>query len=223
MADQDLPLRMAVVTRDDARAMGLIKYFTGIPCIHGHISQRYMDGHCVFCIYNKGTGRKDYYSTWRQNNLEKCAAYTAQYRKKNPHVGAEYMRRMRTEKRDELLAAERIRYAANPEKFAKKCQAYRNKNPQIYAMHARNRRSINKGAAGSHSTSDIQSLMKRQNARCVYCFQNIKKKYHVDHIQPLSKGGSNWPENLQLTCVTCNLKKKNIDPIKFAQRIGRLL
>jgi hypothetical protein len=29
-------------TRDEARAMGLDRYFTGIPCRHGHVAARYV-------------------------------------------------------------------------------------------------------------------------------------------------------------------------------------
>ena len=32
--------------------------------------------------------------------------------------------------------------------------------------------------------------------------------YHIDHIIPISKGGSEWDlDNLELSCPTCNLKK----------------
>jgi len=31
--------------------------------------------------------------------------------------------------------------------------------------------------------------------------------FHIDHIIPLSKGGENTKENLQVICRTCNLKK----------------
>lgn len=31
--------------------------------------------------------------------------------------------------------------------------------------------------------------------------------YHVDHVEPISRGGTNAPENLQILCAPCNLAK----------------
>lgn len=31
--------------------------------------------------------------------------------------------------------------------------------------------------------------------------------FHIDHIIPISKGGKNKEENLEVICRTCNLKK----------------
>lgn len=36
-----------------------------------------------------------------------------------------------------------------------------------------------------------------------------KGEYHVDHIIPLSRNGTNWPDNLALACQLCNLSKNN--------------
>ncbi len=43
---------MEIVTPKDAKARGLAKYYTGKPCTHGHMSERYTNsGTCIECIY----------------------------------------------------------------------------------------------------------------------------------------------------------------------------
>lgn len=41
--------RSDLVSRKVAIAQGLKFYFTGKPCKHGHIAERWIDGHCVLC------------------------------------------------------------------------------------------------------------------------------------------------------------------------------
>ena len=41
---------MKLISRDDARIDGLLRYFTGKDCKHGHICERYtLGGGCVQC------------------------------------------------------------------------------------------------------------------------------------------------------------------------------
>ena len=42
-----------------------------------------------------------------------------------------------------------------------------------------------------------------------------RKGTTLDHIVPLSKGGTNYYENLQLMCVICHRKKDNERPRRF--------
>ena len=52
-------------------------------------------------------------------------------------------------------------------------------------------------------------IFKRDNYTCQYCGKNLddKIKLHVDHILPLSKGGSNQENNLITACQKCNLEE----------------
>jgi hypothetical protein len=54
-------------------------------------------------------------------------------------------------------------------------------------------------------------VFQRDQGKCVRC--GAKENLHFDHIIPVSKGGSNSEENVQLLCETCNLKKS--DKIMF--------
>jgi hypothetical protein len=41
---------MEKISRETAVQLGLKRYFTGVPCIHGHISERYVaSNECVEC------------------------------------------------------------------------------------------------------------------------------------------------------------------------------
>lgn len=49
---------MQIIGRADAKALGLKRYFTGKPCKHGHIAERFVSGPCVEC--NNQTTREGY-------------------------------------------------------------------------------------------------------------------------------------------------------------------
>jgi len=50
-------------------------------------------------------------------------------------------------------------------------------------------------------------VFERDAYRCVKC--TSYKNLCIDHVYPLSLGGSNEPENLQTLCWKCNSKKSN--------------
>lgn len=54
---------------------------------------------------------------------------------------------------------------------------------------------------------DIRLKLKLQHIQCVYCKTSIKEYFEIDHIIPLSKGGSNESNNIQLLCQDCNRGK----------------
>ena len=82
------------------------------------------------------------------------------------------------------------------------------------------RRALNKGAEGCFTFEEWELLKKQYGYTCPYCGRKEPIiKLTIDHIIPLSKGGSNWIENIQPLCGSCNSRKKdniynNIDLIK---------
>lgn len=42
---------MQILSRTDAYALGLKKFYTGLPCVHGHVAERYVSTKgCVECL-----------------------------------------------------------------------------------------------------------------------------------------------------------------------------
>jgi hypothetical protein len=54
-------------------------------------------------------------------------------------------------------------------------------------------------------------ILRRDNFKCVFCGRgaNDGVKLHIDHIIPVSKGGTTEADNLQTLCEECNLGKSN--------------
>lgn len=58
----------------------------------------------------------------------------------------------------------------------------------------------------SLSDSERNYIHHRDNYKCVYCGEPSQ---HVDHVIPVSKGGTNDLDNLVAACSTCNLAKSD--------------
>lgn len=105
-------------------------------------------------------------------------------------------------------------------KSAARLRTYRKKNPERVREWHQNRRCRKVGRLPWGTLGRIGEL---QRWKCAICRSSIKGKYHVDHIEPIAKGGKHEPKNIQLLCPPCNLRKNAKDPIDYMQEIGRLL
>lgn len=142
---------------------------------------------------------------YRSSHAEHEKLRQAKYRAENP------------EKRRGSLA----RWVkANPERSKALHDAFLEAHPGYERLTRARRRARLANADGSHTIEDIQKQYVRQHGRCYYCGKDVGEKYHVDHVMPLAKGGSNGPENLVIACPQCNHQKKDKLPVDFC---GRLL
>ena len=48
------------------------------------------------------------------------------------------------------------------------------------------------------------------------CWMCGAEATEIDHVKPLSAGGSNWPANLRPACHPCNRAKSNHWPLRSA-------
>jgi 5-methylcytosine-specific restriction endonuclease McrA len=133
----------------------------------------------------------------------------------------------RAQNRDKLKERQAASRARNPEETRAKKNAWSKTwakaNPAKRSVFRRNRRARELTAEGSHTIEDVRRIYAAQKGKCACCKTKVGNTYHVDHIQPLSKGGSNWPSNLQILCPTCNLSKSDRNPVEFMQARGLLI
>jgi 5-methylcytosine-specific restriction endonuclease McrA len=72
----------------------------------------------------------------------------------------------------------------------------------------RKRRAIKLNSEGSHTLGEWELLKKQYGFTCPSCKKSEPEiKLTADHIIPLLKGGSDYIENIQPLCQSCNSKK----------------
>ena len=191
-----IPYDGPVVTRREAIKLGMDRYYTGKPCKYGHFSQRNVKMRiCDEC--RRGIKRSQYQNTkeWYQKyyveNKERKQSLCKAWNEKNRDKRREYTRI----------------FQANNHQRVKKSRI---------ASEAK-RRSVD----GKFDDCHIQEIGNLQNWLCNNCQCDISSKYHIDHVIPIALGGTSWPENLQLLCPPCNMKKRCKSPSDWDMENGR--
>lgn len=191
--------------------------------------------HCKPCKSEKDRA-------YAKANADKIAAKNHAWAYANPEKKAAIAKAWREANRENITKKQRAAYEANPKKVAAinlawresnteryitYAKSYRKNNPEMMAAYQRKRRAIKRKATGNHTAANIKEIFDKQSGLCANCrtslFKSGKEKFHADHIEPLSKGGSNDKNNIQCLCPSCNLRKNAKDPIIWAQENGRLL
>tara|TARA_R100000687_G_C6400655_1_gene141701 strand:+ start:468 stop:800 length:333 start_codon:yes stop_codon:yes gene_type:complete len=103
---------MEIISRKDAKAKGLKRYFTGKPCKHGHVAERYVCGPCVDCTSEKN---KERYLSKRDESIE----YSKKYNKEHRVDRREANKRYHWKNRDKELERKRIWREENPDSAKK--------------------------------------------------------------------------------------------------------
>jgi 5-methylcytosine-specific restriction endonuclease McrA len=207
-------------TRKDAKADGSDRYFTGKECIRGHVGLRSVaSGRCCECDRIKS-------QEWRKENPEKLKEIQARFEvttRKNKSdeykAGRNRQKREYAERRKEYFRElKRKNYADNKVELLKKMKIWRHENKEIIKVLNADYRGRKRGAEGAILISVVRSLEEYQGLKCNHCSTCIREKYHIDHNIPLSRGGSNKRENLQLLCPPCNLRKGALTQAEFEKR-----
>jgi hypothetical protein len=146
-----------------------------------------------------------YQHEYRLNNLERIRLVKQAYRRRNAAAISERGRRFRAE---------------NKERIAQQQRRYRIMNPEKILAHSRNARARKRNAPGWHTANDVKQQYEAQKGLCWWCGDYVGGRYHVDHRIPLKKGGTNYPDNICVSCPKCNLSKGAKFPWEFN---GRLL
>ncbi|WNL50886.1 endonuclease VII [Xanthomonas phage Murka] len=177
-----------VISRAEAKAQGLKRYFTGKPCPNGHLLERHVSsGGCVECA-------RAYAAAWYAANPERQRANAAAWYAANT---------------DRKSANDAAWYAANPERKRVGAAAWKAENPEKVAANVAARRAM-KLAAIPADWSDFDAFVMEEAAAACKRRESLHgEPFHVDHMVPLSRGGLHAWHNIQVIPARLNMKKGN--------------
>lgn len=156
-----------------------------------------------------------YARTYRLQNVAKCAAAVALWIKKNPDkmsaIRADWKKR-----NEQRVKTNRMAYRARPENIERERQ---NKKAWLLAnvgrvrqqaiIDAHRRRIRKQGCSGDCTYKQAMLRVEYHGWRCLYCKKILTlSTLTLDHLIPITRGGSNWPSNIAPACKSCNSKKR---------------
>lgn len=170
---------------------------------------------------------------WRRNNPRRFIEATQRWYAKNRdhalRVSRAYYyanreriiardRAYKAERRELLRAKSRERYARNKEHCLAIARAYRERNLEKVRERDRNsparfaashrRRVLIRNAKQKVTKQEWELILDRYGRKCLCCGRSQNEvALHMDHVVPLSRGGSHTADNVQPLCKSCNSKK----------------
>jgi len=100
----------------------------------------------------------------------------------------------------------RRKYWRDPEKQNARASEWRKENPEKDRSYTHTRRALKKQGGGSFTASEWKALCEQYDNKC--CYPGCDRTdLHMDHVIPLSKGGSSDISNIQPLCGYHNMSK----------------
>lgn len=179
-------------TRSEAKRLKEPLYFTGKPCVRGHVAPRKLKGACVECL------KED----WAIDNARRKELPKSEAAKE---AGRRYY-----QKNKELVKA---RATARPlEEKRERSLRYKAANPELYKALTSVRRRRHREATPAWITPAQKLAMRKLYLTAIKLTEATGERYVVDHIVPLLSPvvcGLHVPWNLRVITQSENLQKSN--------------
>lgn len=183
-------------TREEAKLLSLVAYFTGEKCLNGHVDKRYTNtGICYACkrnrnkrnaISNPETSKQVHHRTYIKNR-EKRNAVSTQWHKDNIEKSREIKKRNAAKHKNRYRESSRIR---EKEKCATNSEyrLYKRMSKSIWHFLKLNDKSKEGGKWISLVNYGISDLFAHLESQFDYymTWNNYGQYWHVDHIVPRS-------------------------------------
>ena len=160
---------------------------------------------------------------YREEHRTEIREYQRRYRAEHREQIRENDRRYRTSHLNEHRAEGRRYYARHHDERRARQREYLKKHPEFARAYVTRRRARKHAADGNFKPKDVRRQLRSQKGRCYWCNAKLNGEHHIDHVIPLSRGGSNGPDNIVIACPICNLSKGDKLPHEWEGNGGKLL
>ena len=148
--------------------------------------------------------RRDSHKRWEKDN-----------RGRVNELGREHYQRHKEERLRQIHE-----YEMQPQNKARKAARTKAREPGWVAANrakvnakVRRRDHHKRSAVGTYSEEQWQARLDFYGHRCYLCGCDWdalpKGEKTIEHVIPLSRGGTNWPSNLRPACLSCNSSKRD--------------
>lgn len=163
-----------------------------------------------------------YNREWRKKNPGYHSEYNARWRQENPDAYHAYANEYRLKNLDAVRARYAEWSARNPDYAKRWIEANRERSRETVRRHRARLRAV---PTYDVTERDIKRMLARHDFCCAYCREPLAQGYHIDHVMPVSAGGSNSVGNLAPACATCNVSKNNyfLSEWRYRDRLSRPL
>lgn len=159
---------------------------------------------------------------------------TKRWRAKNAGHLARYRRARYLAHKEEENTWNRAYHAANREYIIDRLRQYREANREYFRQwkkanlekqrqYKQDRQARLANAEGSHSQAEVWQMLEDQQHLCAFCETPLMGKFHVDHLTPLRRGGSDSWQNLAISCPSCNTSKGRKTAEEFMEYIRQTI
>ena len=80
-------------------------------------------------------------------------------------------------------------------------------NPEQRAERSERRLQRERASCGAIQAIDVPGLRRKLDDKCRYCGEALRSGGELDHLTPVSRGGSGQAGNITLACMPCNRNK----------------
>lgn len=161
---------------------------------------------CKVCVRKYHQANKEalseYTRQWRAANPERATATTESWVRKNPEKVYVTQRKYYLAHQEESRQRSRNWRTVNRDKSRQTTSQWAKDNPTKRSAKDQRRRARKVGNGGNYTAKEWEDLCELYDYRCLACGE--QKPLTVDHVVPLSKGGTNDIDNIQPLCRNCN-------------------